>query len=59
MDNGKKISKEEFEKNFAQVNASWGYENAELDEKGKELVFKRLNGEISEEEFRKEVQKLL
>lgn len=47
----KKIDREEFERHFKQVNASWGYEGAEIDEKGKELIFKRLNGEITEEEF--------
>jgi hypothetical protein len=54
-----KLSREEFERNFKQVNASWGYEDAQLDDQGKELLFKRLNGDINEEEFQAAVQNLL
>lgn len=54
----KKVDKTLFDRQFAQVNASWGYEDAEIDEAGKKLIFMRLNGEISEEEFNEAVQKL-
>ncbi|WP_054029083.1 hypothetical protein [Bacillus sp. FJAT-28004] len=52
------VSREAFEKQFKQVNASWGYEDAGIDDKGKELIYKRLNGEITEEEFNLAVKKL-
>ena len=52
------ISKEEFEREFRQVNASWAYEDAALSDKEKELVYRRLNGEITEEEFKSEISKL-
>lgn len=51
------ISREKFEKDFAKVNASWAYENAALNEIEKELLFKRLNGELTDEEFNAEVMK--
>lgn len=57
MTNEKKVEREVFEQEFKQVNASWGYEDAEIDEEGKELIFKRLNGEISEKEFNDAIAK--
>lgn len=54
----KKISREAFEHHFKQVNASWSYENAEVNEEEKELIYKRLIGEISEEDFKKAIAKL-
>jgi hypothetical protein len=59
MKNQNKISREEFERNFEQMNASWNYEGAALDKAGKELLFKRLNGDITEAEFHEEVKKRL
>ncbi|MCY9763241.1 hypothetical protein M5X06_22035 [Paenibacillus alvei] len=50
-----KVSREKFEKHFKDLNASWAYEGAELNEVEKELAFKRLNGEISEEEYMKAI----
>lgn len=46
-----KISREEFEKIFRRTNASWSYEDAELNDEEKELIWKRLNEEITDEEF--------
>ncbi|WP_161601603.1 hypothetical protein [Paenibacillus luteus] len=54
-----KVSREEFDGEFQKVNASWGYENKEVDKKGKELIYKRLNNEITEEEFSEAVKKLI
>lgn len=54
-----KEDQEKFERNFAQVNASWSFEDAAIDKKGKELISKRLLGEITEEEFNEEIKKLL
>jgi hypothetical protein len=54
----KKISREEFERKFAEVNASWGYEeNASLNDHEKEPLFKRMNGEITDEEYNSEIMK--
>ncbi|MGE7828521.1 hypothetical protein [Paenibacillus sp. NPDC093718] len=53
----KKISREEFERKFAEVNASWGYENASLNDQEKELLFKRMNGEITDEEYNLAIMK--
>lgn len=53
------VSREAFERQFKQVNASWEYEDAGIDDEGKELMFKRLNKLISEEEFAAAVQKLV
>ena len=47
----KKISREEFEKAFRTLNASWAFENMALSEEEKELLFKRINGEIMDEEY--------
>lgn len=49
--NGSNISREDFEKAFQRMNGSWAYENAQLSEAEKELLFKRLNGEITDEEY--------
>ncbi|GAB7057878.1 MULTISPECIES: hypothetical protein [unclassified Paenibacillus] len=46
-----KISRQEFEEIFRRTNASWSYEDAELNDEEKELIWKRLNEEISDEEF--------
>ena len=46
-----KMSREQFEKAFKRMNGSWAYENAKLDPEEKELLYKRLNGEISDEEY--------
>lgn len=46
-----KISEEEFERIFKEVNASMAFEDAALNDREKELLYKRLNGEISEEEY--------
>lgn len=51
----KNINREEFERHFKQVNGSWSYEDAEMTEEEKELIFKRLNGEITEDEFNKRI----
>lgn len=48
-----KITREQFEKAFQQMNASWAYENAALSDVEKELLFKRLIGEISDAEYNK------
>ncbi|MGG3471541.1 hypothetical protein ABES02_29255 [Neobacillus pocheonensis] len=45
------ISREQFEDAFRRMNGSWAYENAELSESEKELLLKRLNGEITDEEY--------
>ncbi|WP_058302036.1 hypothetical protein [Gorillibacterium timonense] len=45
------ISRQEFEKIFRRMNASWSYEDAELNDEEKELLWKRLNEEITDEEF--------
>lgn len=45
------ISREEFEKGFKEVNASLNYEEAALNDKEKELLFRRMNGEISDKEY--------
>lgn len=45
------ISRQEFEKIFRRMNASWSYEDAELNDEEKELLWKRLNKEITDEEF--------
>lgn len=45
------ISREDFEKRFKEVNASLNYEEAALNEKEKDLLFRRLNGEISDKEY--------
>lgn len=45
------ISREEFEKHFKDVNASWALEGAELNEIEKELLFMKLNNGITEEEY--------
>lgn len=46
-----KISEEEFERIFKEVNASMAFEDAALNDIEKDLLYKRLNGEISEEEY--------
>ncbi|MCP1311902.1 hypothetical protein [Paenibacillus tyrfis] len=46
-----KITRQEFEKIFRRTNASWSYEDAELNDEEKELIWKRLNEEITDEEF--------
>jgi hypothetical protein len=46
-----KISREQFDKSFQRMNGSWSYENADLSPEEKELLFKRLNGEITDEEY--------
>lgn len=53
-----KAEQEKFERNFEQVNASWKYEDAGINDKGKELIRKRLANEITQEEFNEEVIKL-
>jgi hypothetical protein len=45
------ISRQDFEKIFRKMNASWSYEDAELNDEEKELLWKRLNEEITDEEF--------
>lgn len=47
----KNISREDFEKAFRIMNGSWGYECAQLSELEKELLFKRLNDQITDEEY--------
>ena len=46
-----KWTRELFEKHFKDVNASWDFEDAALNEAEKELLFKRLTGEISDQEY--------
>ncbi|MEK8217220.1 hypothetical protein [Paenibacillus sp. FSL L8-0463] len=48
---GKELSREAFEKQFKEVNASMGYEEAQLNEKEKDLLYRRLSGEISDQEY--------
>ncbi|OME46866.1 hypothetical protein BSK59_28910 [Paenibacillus odorifer] len=50
MGSNEKVSQEKFDKMFEQMNASWGYEDQALNQLEKELVFKRINNEISDEE---------
>ena len=47
------ISREAFEKAFKKMNGSFSYEGAELNMDEKELLFKRLNGQITNEEYNK------
>ncbi|MDF2650006.1 MAG: hypothetical protein K0Q73_5811 [Paenibacillus sp.] len=47
----KKISREQFERAFQQMNGSWAYEDADLSLEEKELLYKRMNGEITDEEY--------
>lgn len=51
MANQNNVSRERFEESFRRMNGSWSYENAELSDAEKELLYKRLNGEISDEEY--------
>lgn len=46
-----KISEEEFEIIFKEVNASMDFEDVALNDREKELLYKRLNDEISDEEY--------
>ena len=46
-----KMTREQFEKAFQRMNGSWAYEDAEFSPKEKELLYKRINGEISVEEY--------
>lgn len=46
-----KITRQEIEKIFRRTNASWSYEDAELNDKEKELLWKMLNEEITDGEF--------
>lgn len=50
-----KLTREQFEKQFKEVNASWAYEDAALSEIEKELLFKRVNGEITDEDYNKAI----
>ncbi len=40
----KQYSRDEYEREFTRLNASWGYENNALTDKEKESVYKQLNG---------------
>ncbi|MBV6717231.1 hypothetical protein [Paenibacillus chitinolyticus] len=51
MEKNNKVTREQFNKSFKKMNASWSYEDAELNEEEKELLFKRINGEITDEEY--------
>lgn len=46
-----KMSREQFDKAFKRMNGSWAYENADLGPEEKELLYKRMNGEITDEEY--------
>lgn len=46
-----KISRQDFEKIFRKMKASWSFEDAELNDEEKELLWKRLNEDITDEEF--------
>ena len=46
-----KIPREQFDKAFQHMNGSWAYENSELSLEEKELLYKRMNGEITDEEY--------
>lgn len=53
------FTREEFEEEFRQVNASARFENAAIeDEAGKELIYRRLKGEITQEEFIKAIDEM-
>ena len=45
------IDRATFEHHFKQVNASWSYEGPGFSEEQKELIYRRLKGDITEEEF--------
>ncbi|MEC0094319.1 hypothetical protein [Paenibacillus macquariensis] len=46
-----KISRKEFEEIFKEVNASMDFEDAALNDREKSLLYRRLNDEISDEEY--------
>lgn len=46
-----KMSREKFEKAFQRMNGSWAYEDAELSQEEKDLLYRRMNGEITDEEY--------
>lgn len=47
------MTREEFERFFRDINASLDFEGAGLSPEEKELLYKRMIGEISDEEFNK------
>lgn len=46
-----KITKEQFERHFAQIQGSWAYEGYELNMDAKEQIRRVCMGEISKAEF--------
>lgn len=46
-----KISEEEFERIFKEVNTSMDFEDVASNDREKELLYKRMNDEISDEEY--------
>lgn len=49
----KQLSREEFELHFKEVNASMIYEDEGLNDKEKELLYQRMSGKITDEEYNK------
>lgn len=49
------ISRDQFERNFEQIQASWGFEGQELNSYEKELLRRVCMGEISKEEFNRSI----
>ncbi|WP_186786234.1 hypothetical protein [Paenibacillus agilis] len=54
----KNASRDQFDKEFDSMNASWGYENADISDEGKELIYKMINGQLTEDEFNEAVRKM-
>lgn len=46
-----KLTREQFEEEFRSSNASWSFEGAGFSGEEKELLYKRLVGQISQEEY--------
>lgn len=47
------LTKDKFGQLFAEMNASWSFEDAALSEEEKGLLYKRINHEITDEEYTK------
>lgn len=51
----KNLTREEFSRHFKEVNASLRFEGAELNEKEEELLYKKITGKITDEEYNKAI----
>lgn len=52
------MSRELFEIHFNEVNASQAYEAAELNQEEKELLYKKMVGEISDQDYNRAVMQV-